>query len=264
MGKLIKDLKGLRRKPKPETFDEMGAKRPIHFREGYRVGGDHQQHYESLTAAATGDEWWDHGVATVTAKSPDVSETVILRLWRKTLGAYNTIYPSQTVRYNITANRGPEGNGRASAHVIFSLRDFPDLDSLERCWLKVSATVGGDWELTSAGGRATLYWSQNATEPNAIEEHYAYKWTRDELERSEGEAERRVLLPPTAPRKHRPAIVTRRKGEEIRRRTPVNSTEGFAADPIAFDCAIRESFDEVPPWITRANATWAHWRKAAS
>jgi hypothetical protein len=264
MGKKFNELKGLRWKPKPETYDEMGAKRPIHFREGYCVGGDHQQHYEALMAAGTKDEWWDHGLGTLTAKSPDVSEIVLLRLWKKALRAYNEVRPHETVPYNITANRGPKGDGRASAHLIFDIRDLPDFDVLERSWLKVSAMVGGDWVLSSAGGRATLYWSKNATEPHAIEEHYRCKWSRADLERAEEEAESRVPLPPSPPREHQPAIITRRNGEEIRRERPLYSVGGFPVAPPTLDCACHECADEVLPWIRRANAIWARSHEASA
>lgn len=217
MGKLFKHMP--RWTPKSETFDKMGAKRPIHFREGYCVGGDHEQHYRALTSSSTKDHWWDYGLVTLTTGSPDVTQFRLIWLWRKALSGYNEIHRSETVCYSITANRGPEGNGLASAHLIFDVRALPDFETLERCWLRASDHVGGDWELTSAGGRATLYWSQNATEPYAIEEHYLYKWERAELVRAKQEAEELTPLPPTPPREHKPAIITRRNGEEIKRQT---------------------------------------------
>ena len=116
----------------------------------------------------------------------------------------------------------------------------------------------------SAGGRATLYWSKNATEPHAIEENYRYKWTRASLERAEEEAESRVPLPPSPPREHQPAIITRRNGQEVRRQTPLYSAEDFAADTIVFDCACRECFGDVPPWIARANTTWVRSHEASA
>jgi hypothetical protein len=212
-GKSFADLKGLRWKPKPETYDEMGAKRPLHYRDP-----DHRMHHEALTAVGAKDEWCDHILGTLTADVDQIGPKGFLRFWKKTLKAYNSIYPSTRVGYNLTANRGPLGACRASAHLIFTEgRDgLPNFDVLERCWRQVSGAVGGDWELTSAGGRATLYWSQNATEPHAIEEHYLYKWTRQELD-ALVEPVADTKAQPASPRIHQSATITRRNGEVIRR-----------------------------------------------
>lgn len=258
-GKTFADLKGLRWKPKPETYDEMGAKRPLHYRDP-----DHRKHHEALTAAGTKDEWCDHILGTLTANVDHIGPKGIVRLWRKTLKAYNSICPSTRVGYNLTANRGPLGACRASAHLIFTEgRDgLPNFDLLERCWRQVSGAIGGDWELTSAGGRATLYWSKNATEPHAIEEHYLYKWTREELAKVEEDAEGEPRpAAPVSRREHQPAVITRRNGEEIRRGSPASLKAGFPACSVVFDQAPAH---EDPPWIRRANEAWARWRKAAA
>ena len=109
------------------------------------------------------------------------SPELMLKLWRKTLKAYNKKRPGDTVPYNFTANRGALGVGGASAHVIVKTTNFPDIDILADCWKLVTRRIGGDWELTTAGGRATLYFSQNATEPHAIEEDYRFKKRWSEL-----------------------------------------------------------------------------------
>jgi len=253
-GKTFADLKGLRWKPKPETFDETGAKRPLHYRDP-----DHRKHHEALTSAGREDEWCDHILVTLTANVDHIGPKSLVRLWRRALKAYNSIFPSTRVGYNLTANRGPLGACRASAHLIITEgRDgLPNFDVLERCWRQVSGAIGGDWELTSAGGRATLYWSKNATEPHAIEEHYLYKWTREELARVEEVGETQVPLSPSSPREHQPAIITRRDGEEIRRQTPLYSVDSFSTASPTLDCACHACADEILPWISRANAIWA-------
>ena len=151
---------------KTESYKEQGKKRPLVYRDP-----DHQKHHESLEA--TGN-WCESVLVTLTNRpgAPVYVAEWLLKVWRRILRRYDKKRPGETVPYHITANRGELGQEQASAHVIFEEESFPDLTLLQELWEK---ETGGDFEITTAGDRASLYQSKNATEPDAVEEDYRFK-----------------------------------------------------------------------------------------
>jgi hypothetical protein len=151
---------------KTESYKEQGKKRPLVYRDP-----DHQKHHESLEV--TGN-WCESVLVTLTNRpgAPVYAPMWLLKVWRRILRRYDKKRPGETVPYHITANRGESGREQASAHVIFEEEPFPDLTLLQELWEK---ETGGGFEITTAGHRASLYQSKNATEPDAIEEDYRSK-----------------------------------------------------------------------------------------
>jgi len=153
-----------------ESYEEQRTKRPLVHRDSA-----HERDHKTLQACGN---WAERVLVTLTVLFEVYDPLWFLRAWRRTLRRYYELRPEETVKYNITANRGESGRERASAHVIFDEDGFPDLDVLERCW---EAEIRGNFVVTSGGGRASLYQSKNATEPEAVEEQWNLKLSKEEL-----------------------------------------------------------------------------------
>jgi hypothetical protein len=151
---------------KHESYEETATKRPLEYRDS-----EHRRHHESLVSAS---DWCETILGTLTNPPgvPVYAPLCLLQSWRRVLPRYNERRPGESVPYNLTANRGESGREQASAHVIFENESFPDLTILQELWER---ETGGSFVITSAGGRASLYQSKNATEPGAIEEDYRFK-----------------------------------------------------------------------------------------
>ncbi len=154
-----------------ESYEEQRTKRPLVFRDS-----DHERHHEALERYAG---WCESILVTLSVDFGVYEPRWFLRAWRRTLRRYDELRPGETVRYRITANRGASGAERASAHVIFEdAEPFPGLTILQSSW---EAETRGNFVITDAGHRASLYQSKNATEPGAVEEQWNSKLSRAEL-----------------------------------------------------------------------------------
>jgi hypothetical protein len=151
---------------KIETYKERATTRLLEYRDS-----EHQEHHESLVSVG---DWCESILVTLTNRPgvPVYAPVCLIQSWRGLLPRYNEKRPGETVPYHITANRGESGREQASAHVIFENESFPDLTILQGLWER---ETGGSFVVTNAGGRASLYLSKNATEPDAIEENYRLK-----------------------------------------------------------------------------------------
>jgi hypothetical protein len=222
---------------KTESYKEQGKKRPLVYRDS-----GHQKHHESLKV--TGD-WCESVLVTLTNRpgEPVYAPMLLLKAWRRILRRYDKKRPGETVPYHITANRGESGREQASAHVIFEEEPFPDLTLLEELWKQ---ETGGDFEITTAGHRVSLYQSKNATEPDAIEEDYRAKI---KMKREEQATPR----PPSARKQRRAAsdAAWLAENDRPRDRSPVANAD--AVKPLSGEIGADEineniaDVDAIPP-----------------